>query len=388
MSTASDSNTDDVLDLQQQVARLQALLETSRQVHSTIRLDDVLSTVLRIVVRELEMPGALFTEPRLSYGMVPPEPWEGCARFPLCDKQGRPWTELVVTLPSDAPLSIYDQDFLEGLTLQAGVAAENARNYERNLEWARLQRDLDAARLIQRSLLPQEMPEIPGYSVAIRSSACYEVGGDYVDIVSLPDGSHIMTVADVAGKGLASAIVGTAFRSAFRVMAHADLPLTELAARMNRQHYAEGAEAQRRYVTAIFLKLDPRTHTLLAVNAGHNPGFLVDADGFVKEIEASGTPIGLVPTMEYAVERHSFNPGSKLLFYTDGLTEVFRDEDEFGPERLLKAFLSCKSAECGAILNSLWQQLSEFSNGAPQEDDMTALALMRSTHPEREKQYG
>ncbi len=383
MSTTFDSDTNEILDLQQQVARLQALLETSRQVHSTIHLEDVLNTVLRIVVLELEMSGALFTEPRLSFGNVPPEPWDGCLRFPLRDKEGCVLTELIVACKPGNPCSIYEQDFLEGLALQAGVAVENARFHERNLEWVRLQRDLDAARLIQRSLLPQAMPQIAGYSVAIRSSACYEVGGDYVDIVSLPNGSHIMAVADVAGKGLASAIVGTAFRSAFRVMAHADLPLAELAARMNQQHYEEGTEAQRRYVTAIFLKLDATNHTLSALNAGHNPGFLVGNDGSVKEIQASGTPIGLVPTMQYTVETHAFTPGSKLLFYTDGLTEVFHNEDEFGPERLLDAFLSCNSAECGAILNSLWQQLREFSNGAPQQDDMTALALMR-TRSERE----
>lgn len=377
MSTIFGANTDDALDLQQQVARLQALLETSRQVHSTIHLEDVLNTVLRIVVLELEMQGALFTEPRLSYGTMPPEPWEGCAHFPLTDKQGKVLTELIVALSADKPFSIYDQDFLEGLALQAGVALENARYHERNLEWVRVQQDLDAARVIQRSLLPQKMPQIPGYSVAIRSSACYEVGGDYVDIVSLPDGSHIMAVADVAGKGLASAIVGTAFRSAFRIMANADLPLTELAARMNQQHHAEGDEARRRYVTAIFLKLDATNHALQIVNAGHNPGFLVTNEGSVSEIGASGTPIGLMPTMEYTVETHSFEPGSRLLFYTDGLTEVFCEEDEFGPERLLAAFLSCKSLECSAILNSLWQQLHEFSKGAPQQDDMTALALMR-----------
>jgi len=377
MSTAFDSNTDEVLDLQQQVARLQALLETSRQVHAAVHLEDVLHQVLRIVVLELEMPGALFTEPRLSYGAMPLEPWEGCLRFPLCDKEGRPLTELVVACKPDIPCSIYEQDFLEGLALQAGVAVENARFHERNLEWVRVQRDLDAARQIQRSLLPQAMPQIPGYSVAIRSSACYEVGGDYVDIVSLPDGSHIMTVADVAGKGLASAIVGMAFRSAFRVMAQADMPLEELAERLNRQHFDEGAEAQRRYVTAIFLKLDPAQNILEAVNAGHNPGFLVGTDGSVKEICATGTPIGLVPVMSYTAETHPFQEGSKLLFYTDGLTEVFRDEDEFGSERLLNAFLSCNLGECGAILNSLWLQLDKFSNGAPQQDDMTALALMR-----------
>ena len=155
-------------------------------------------------------------------------------------------------------LSLYEQDFLEGLVLQAGVAVENAHYHERAVEWARVQQDLDAARAIQRSLLPQQMTEISGYSVAVRSSTCYEVGGDYVDIVSLPDGGEIMVVADVAGKGLASAIVATSFRSAFRAMALAGLPLAELAARMNQHHYGEGQEARRRYVTAIFLKLDPR----------------------------------------------------------------------------------------------------------------------------------
>ena len=72
----------ELVDLQQQVARLQALLETSRQVHSTVQLDELLNTVLRIVVRELELPGALVTEPRMTYGAMPPEPWDGCPRFP------------------------------------------------------------------------------------------------------------------------------------------------------------------------------------------------------------------------------------------------------------------------------------------------------------------
>ena len=202
----------ETLDLQQEIVRLQALLETSRQVHSTIQLDEVLSTVLRIVVRELELPGALTTEPRMSYGEMPSEPWEGCFRFPLHDKEGRHLTELVVATPEGRALTIYEEDFLERIALQAGVAVENARYYERSLEWARLQQDLHAARAIQRSLVPQQMPAIEGYSVAVRYSACYEVGGDCVDIVSLPDGVQVMAVADVAGKGLASAIVSTAFR--------------------------------------------------------------------------------------------------------------------------------------------------------------------------------
>jgi serine phosphatase RsbU (regulator of sigma subunit) len=366
----------DIVDLQQQVARLQALLETSRQVHATVRLDELLNTVLRIVVRELELPGALITEPYLTYGAMPAEPWEGCPRFPLKTKDGHLLADLVVAPPVGRELSIYEQDFLEGLALQAGVALENARYHERNLEWTRVQRDLEAARLIQRSLLPQQMPQIKGYSIAVRSTTCYEVGGDYVDIVELPGGRQIMAVADVAGKGLASCIVGTAFRSAFRAIATADVPLAELAARLNEQHYAEGEEARQRYVTAIFLRLEPVAHLLEVVNAGHNPGFLLRG-GSAQQIAASGTPIGLVPGMRYSAEQFAFPAGSRLLFYTDGLTEVFQGEDEFGTDRLLRAFGQCKSNESGAILDSLWQELNDFCGGAHQEDDMTALALLR-----------
>jgi serine phosphatase RsbU (regulator of sigma subunit) len=378
----------DVIDLQQQVARLQALLEVSRQVHAAVRPEEVLNSVLRIVVRELEMVGAHVTEPSLTVGEMPGEPWDGCARFALLGKDGGCLTELVVAPGPGRTLSLYEQDFLEGLVLQAGVAVENAHYHERALEWARVQQDLDAARAIQMSLLPQQMTEISGYSVAIRSSTCYEVGGDYVDIVSVPDGDEIMVVADVAGKGLASAIVATSFRSAFRAMALGGLTLAELAARMNQQHYGEGPEARRRYVTAIFLKLNPETHSLDVVNAGHNPGFLLSGDGTVHEIAASGTPIGLVPMMEYTSESHAFQPGSRLLFYTDGLTEVFQGDDEFGPERLLATFQECKSQDCTAILKALWQQLVEFSRGEPQQDDMTALALVRTQGVAGEDQNG
>jgi sigma-B regulation protein RsbU (phosphoserine phosphatase) len=375
--SASLSGDTELIDLQQQVARLQALLEATRQVHSATSLEQVLMSVLEIVVRELEMPGASFTEPPLSYGVTPPASLDSCVRFPLRDKGEELLTELVVALPQDKQLSIFEQDFLEGLTLQAAVAVENARYHQRNLEWVRLQRDLDAARAIQRSLLPQEMPTIDGYSIAVRSSACYEVGGDYADIVSLPDGSHIMVVADVAGKGLASAIVSMSFRSAFRAMALSGLPLDEVAARMNDQHYAEGTESRRRYVTAIFLKLDAKTHTVEIVNAGHNPGFLLCAGESMREIGASGTPLGLMPSMQYTSEQMVFPPGSRLLFYTDGLTEVFKDLEEFGSERLRTTFLECNSSECDAILDGLWSTLHDFSGGAPQDDDMTALVVLR-----------
>jgi serine phosphatase RsbU (regulator of sigma subunit) len=291
-------------------------------------------------------------------------------------------TDLVVASPGARELTLSEADFLEGLALQAAVALENARNHKRNVEFARLQQDLDAARRIQRSLLPQELPEIPGYSIAFRSDTCYEVGGDYLDIVGQPDGSLLIAVADVAGKGLASAIMSTSFRAAFRGMALTGPPLDELATRMNQHHWAEGEEARRRYVTAIFLRLHPEAGEIEVVNAGHNPGFLVAPGAPSVQFDAAGTPLGLLPGMRYTAERHSFVDGARLLFYTDGLTEVFRGDEEFGPERLLNEFSTCPALKADGILDALWVAIEAFAEGGPQADDMTALALCRGEMPE------
>jgi serine phosphatase RsbU (regulator of sigma subunit) len=403
---APDPN--ETIDLQQQVARLQALLEASRQVHSTIREDEVLESVLRIVVRELEMAGAAFPGTGLAYGepIVPstrtydgiadPPRYplnmvsdlnalaslpQGLPHFPLLDRDGKPMAELLVGPPEGRELTIYETDFLEGLALQAAVALENARNHKRNVAFARVQQDLDSARAIQRSLLPQTLPQIEGYSVGFKSTTCYEVGGDYLDIVEMPDGSLLMAVADVAGKGLASAMMSVIFRAAFRAMAVSGTALDELASRMNQHHWLEGEEARRRYVTAIFLRLYPDTGEMEIVNCGHNPGFVIHPDGSQRQLESSGTPLGLLPGMKYEVERCPFPAGSRLLFYTDGLTESFRGDEEFGPERLMDIFSECESREADGILDALWTAIDAFVAGGPQGDDMTALVLCRGTEP-------
>jgi len=387
LMAASQTAAIQTMDLQQQVARLQALLEVSRQVHATTNEQEVLETVLRIVVRELEMAGAAFSNSGLSYGEPIHEPLgsgadgapHGIYTYPLDDREGKRMTELIVAPPEGRPITLYEADFLEGLSLQAAVALENARNHERNLQWARVQQDLDAARQIQRSLLPQRMPSVEGYSIAVRSQTCYEVGGDYVDIIQLPDGGILMAVADVAGKGLASAIMATSFRAAFRAMAVTGIPLDLLATRMNQHHWLEGEEARRRYVTAIFLCLDPIAGKLEIVNAGHNPGFVISPDGVggyaEHQIDAAGTPLGLLPGMTYRSEFLDMPQGSRLLFYTDGLTEVFRDDEEFGQDRLLTEFSRTPTGKADGILEALWVAIHSFSGGGPQEDDMTALVL-------------
>lgn len=377
---------------QQQVVRLQALLEASRQLHSTIKLEEVLDITLEIVVRELELSGAFFSTWRQTYGDVPPglqdafvsaspdsrrDLCESVISFPLRDKSGSSFSELVVLIPVGRTLDLDEVDFLESLSVQAAVAIENARFHKRALQWQRVESDLAAARQVQLSLIPQHMPPIPHYQLAARSVTCYEVGGDYLDIVPTDSGEIIIAVGDVAGKGLASALVGTSFRSAFRAMVHSRLSLYETATRMNLLHYGEGPEAQRRYVTAILLRLDPKLHMLEAVNAGHNPAFLVDGEGRASRLVASSTPIGMLPFSSYVSEEFPFNPGTRLLVYTDGMTEVVCGEEEFGETRLLQNFLVSPEGSAERALQSLWEAVDAFSDGRERSDDMTALVLSR-----------
>lgn len=366
--------------LEQQVARLQALLEAARQVHSTIQAREVMRQAARILVRELEFEGAFFVEPDrdsllAGYGEISPPPYQNCRRLPLQSRDNQKMVDLIVPLPDGSEFSLYEQDFVEGLALQTAVALENATLHERDMEWARVQQDLEAARAVQRSLLPRSMPQMPGFSIAGRSTTCYEVGGDYLDAIVLPDGSHLLVVADVAGKGLASAIVATSVRSALRSLATHPLPLAEMAARIGQQHWEEGPEARRRYMTALLVRLERGRDVIEVVNAGHNPAALVLPDGTTRMIEASGTPLGMLPDMTYSAEQMVFPPGARMLLYTDGLTEVFRDDEEFGAERLIDMFRDLQTDDAAKILNSLWDALSSFCRNAPQTDDMTAVAV-------------
>ena len=116
---------------------------------------------------------------------------------------------------------------------------------------------------------------------------------------------------------------------------------------MNQHHWAEGEEARRRYVTAIFLRLHPEAGEMEVVNAGHNPGFLV-APGAANRAQfdaARARRWGCCRGCATPARRCGFTPGARLLFYTDGLTEVFQGDEEFGPERLLDEFSKCPDAE-------------------------------------------
>lgn len=367
---------------QQRLARLQALLEASRRVHSTIELDQIISEVLRIVVKELEILGARLTPaekdgPAGFYGDADTDGPE----FPLPDKSGKVFATLRLYVPGNRHLKTDEIDFVEGLVLQTAIAIQNAMYHRERLKMERLQRDLDTARQIQQGLLPQEIPNIEGYSLAFKSEPCYEVGGDYLDIISAADGTCMLVVADVAGKGLSSALIASSFRAALHAIAPSGKPLAEIAVQLNDLHENSGEEARKKYMTSFLCRLDPIQHSLEIVNAGHNPGILVKKDKSITLLKSGGTPIGMFPGMTYESANLEFPTGTTLVLYTDGITEARKsmdDEEEFGEERLLRAMPAGAAPGPSDTIDAIWKGVTEFEAGGMPCDDKTLLVLKRN----------
>lgn len=164
-------------------------------------------------------------------------------------------------------------------------------------------------------------------------------------------------------------------------MVASQIPLDELAARLNDLQYSEGLQAQRRYLTAVLLLLDPKQHTISVVNAGHIPVLLLPSEGAAATvISSSGPPIGILPPMpgmQYKLETHSFPAGVRLLLCTDGITEAAHQDREFTIKGAEASLRNANCPGCSGLLDSLWHDVLVFAQGTLQEDDMTALALMR-----------
>lgn len=382
-------NQEGMLELQQEVARLQALLEAARQVNATIEMPEILSRCLRQAVFELEAEGAFFTPSDqlpvpcpMTYGVVPSDwnasrtqgSWASCPSVPLLLKSGLEVTRLVILRPG-RQLSLEELDFLEGLAYQTTLAIENAFQHARTVAFERVKQDLEAARAIQQSLLAAQMPERSGYSFARRAVTCYEVGGDYLDIVPIGKDEYVLAIADVAGKGLASALVAASFRSAFRAALTSGLPLAELASRLGDLHYREGEESRRRYVTAVFARLDLRENRVEILNAGHPPVLLSRCGQLHQQFEASGPPLGMLDGMTYSSESFCLQPGDSIFLFTDGLVEVFRGEEEFGLDRLASQFCEFSGLEAEHHLAKLYELIEQFSGHGGLMDDRTAMLV-------------
>jgi serine phosphatase RsbU (regulator of sigma subunit)/anti-sigma regulatory factor (Ser/Thr protein kinase) len=277
---------------------------------------------------------------------------------------------------SEQEYSVDDRALLSSLAIQAAPALRVAQLVRQQKEEARrrerLEQELRIARLIQQTLLPRELPKLPGWEVAAYYRPAREVGGDFYDFVDLPEGKLGLIVADVTDKGVPAALVMATTRSVLRAAAERIISPGEVLARVNDQLVPDIPENM--FVTCLYSVLDPDTRMLRFANAGHGLAFRRSADG-VTELKATGMPLGLMSDMRYEESEIELAPGDTVLFQSDGLAEAHNSRSEmFGFPRVKQLMSDHPGGP--DLIDTLVSELEQFTiDGWLHEDDVTLLAI-------------
>jgi serine phosphatase RsbU (regulator of sigma subunit) len=235
-------------------------------------------------------------------------------------------------------------------------------------------RELSAARVIQRQLLPKELPALSGWRVAAYYQPAREVGGDFYDFLELPDGQLALITGDVTDKGIPAALVMATTHSILRGDAPGLVSPSAMLERANDRLYPDIPAHM--FVTCLYAVLDPISGRLRYANAGHNLPYAATADG-VTELRATGMPLGAMPGMTYEENEAYLAPGDSILLHSDGLVEAHNRLGEmFGFPRLQKIVENSNGSEY--LIEECLTELREFAGGDwVQEDDITLLTLER-----------
>ncbi|HVG08903.1 MAG TPA: SpoIIE family protein phosphatase [Thermoanaerobaculia bacterium] len=262
---------------------------------------------------------------------------------------------------------------------QAAIALENARLHREALERERLEREMHLAAEIQRQILPKGAPAVPGFELVGWNRPARQVGGDYYDLLALPDGRVELVVGDVSGKGIPAALMVSTLHSALRLLLDQAGFGPSLLERLNR-HILESSMANK-FITLLMAELEPWSGLLRYLNAGHNPGFLVRGGlggGRVEELSSSGVPLGLLPNSRYQPRELMVEPGDIVCIYSDGITEAESiDDEEFGNARLIEILRKHQGFTLQEVLETLQGAVTRFAVGRPQYDDQTVVLLRR-----------
>ena len=263
----------------------------------------------------------------------------------------------------------YNQDDLEVLTATANAVAVKLRNIS-------LESELKVAANIQRSMLPERFDVPTGYEIDAHQVMCRYVGGDLYDFRRRPDGRMLLVLGDVSGKGTPAALAMSAVVVALGLLCEIGGVLEDLAVLLNRQLHRSLGRGQ--YVTLFLGELDAASGALRYVSAGHEPPFLLRADGNIERLAATGIPIAL---MEEAIIESAdvrLNPGDLLAVFSDGIPEATRNGDSFfGLDRLEEVLTARRDEELPSIRRRVESAVESFLQGQPNSDDVTLVLLRR-----------
>ncbi len=284
---------------------------------------------------------------------------------------------------SEQEYSRDDRRLLSDLATQAAPAVRVAqlvreqKSQERERE--RIEQELRIARIIQQTLLPKELPDLPGWRLDAYYQPARAVGGDFYDFIALDGGQIALVVGDVTDKGVPAALVMATTRSILRSAAQSQASPGQVLERANDLLHPD--IPPKMFVTCFYAVLDPQTGCLRYANAGHDLPYHRREEG-VFELRATGMPLGLMPGMSYEEKETTLALGDSILFYSDGLVEAHNPEHEMFSFGRLMGFLGEAPNGDGSLVERILTELARFTGeGWEQEDDVTLVTLERAIAP-------
>lgn len=256
---------------------------------------------------------------------------------------------------------------LQALCEHVAVAVNNARRFQsERAAHESMSREAQEARLMQQALLPKSSPFIPGFVISGLSIPARAVGGDWYDFIPFPDGRWGLVLADVSGKGTAAALLMSATRGMLRSLAEACCTPGEVLTKLNGLLVDDFPTGK--FVTLVYGVLDPANRTLTFANAGHLHPLVSDEKGARFVDTERGLPLGL-SCGDYSETTVTLSPGSRLVFYSDGITEAANETDEeYGLDRLA-LHVACPEASAVSVVDDV----RGFANGVSLNDDASVV---------------
>src|SRR5215218_8681659 len=284
---------------------------------------------------------------------------------------------------SQQEYSADDRKLLNDLSTQTAPAVRVAQLVRQQQQEAqereRIEQELRVARLIQQTLLPKTLPELPGYDVAAFYQPAREVGGDFYDFLDLEDGRMGLVIGDVTDKGIPAALVMATTRTMMRAAAQRLFSPGEVLRRANEALVPDIPPNM--FITCLYAILEPGSGRIVYANAGHDPPYRrrADRNEGAEELRARGMPLGLMPAMAYEEKEVVLEEGESVLFYSDGLVEAHDPHREmFGFPRL-QGLVGTHRTGGSTLISFLLSELSRFTGEDwEQEDDITLVTLERS----------
>lgn len=280
----------------------------------------------------------------------------------------------------DSRVHINSGDELETLAGSFNKMADDLQEYMVELqrttaEKTRLIKELEIAKGIQRSFLPEKEPEISGIDIAASNVAATEVGGDFYDFIPIAKDQWGLTIADVAGKGVPAALFMALSRTLVRASTTGNPNVSESIEKANELICADAKTGM--FVTLFYAILDAKKKRLRYVNAGHNPPLLLKQQkGNTVLLKAKGIALGVIENIELEEEEIQLEKGDLITLFTDGVTEAINQkEEQFGQQRLLTLIEENRGLSACEIISKIEAEVTAFSGGQPQFDDITLMII-------------